>query len=183
MIPHCVDRRVMASRPAVKFRFTGTLPGERRAMFASAPPTEGGSRMPTFSRPAGRRANPAREQQRRRPARGRRSVAGRWRRPWRSGSSGGSRVRMNCACSRSPAGGAASSRRCRAPDRLARLRAAVASTAAARRRDGHRVGHALRPLPEEPAALEAEDAAPDAIEVHRDDRHVEARRRSARSRA
>ena len=29
-------------------------------------------------------------------------------------------------------------------------------------------------LPEEPAALEAEDAAPDAIQVHRDDGHVEA---------
>ena len=34
-------------------------------------------------------------------------------------------------------------------------------------------GNAHRPLPEERAALEAEDAAPDAIEVDRDDRHVE----------
>ena len=35
-------------------------------------------------------------------------------------------------------------------------------------------GNAHRPLPEEAAALEAEDAAPDAIEVDRNDRHVEA---------
>ena len=34
-------------------------------------------------------------------------------------------------------------------------------------------GNARRPLPEEPPALEAEDAAPDAIEVDRNDRHVE----------
>ena len=39
--------------------------------------------------------------------------------------------------------------------------------------DGHRVRQPLGQLPEELAALVAEDAAPDAIEVDRDDGHVE----------
>ena len=40
--------------------------------------------------------------------------------------------------------------------------------------DGDRVGNRTRHFPEEPPALEAEDAAPDAVEVHRDDRRVHA---------
>ena len=41
-------------------------------------------------------------------------------------------------------------------------------------RHGDRIGNLHGPLPEKSAALEAEDAAPDAIEIHRNDRHVEA---------
>jgi hypothetical protein len=41
-------------------------------------------------------------------------------------------------------------------------------------RDGDRPWQTLRHLPEELAALETEDAAPDAIEIDRNDRHVEA---------
>ena len=36
----------------------------------------------------------------------------------------------------------------------------------------HRIGQAVRPLPEEAAALEAEDAAPQAVEANGDDGHV-----------
>src|SRR5690242_7095482 len=38
--------------------------------------------------------------------------------------------------------------------------------------DGHRKGEATRHLPEEATAVEAEDAAPDSIEMHRNDRSV-----------
>src|SRR6202521_1625427 len=40
-------------------------------------------------------------------------------------------------------------------------------------RDGHGIRHSHRPLPEEPAALEAENAAPHAIEMDGNHRHVE----------
>ena len=53
----------IASRPAVKFRLTGTLPANDAAMLASAPPTEAGSSRPT-SRVGWRvPADGAREQQ------------------------------------------------------------------------------------------------------------------------
>ena len=38
----------IASRPAVKFRFTGTFPASDVATLASAPPTDAGSSRPTF---------------------------------------------------------------------------------------------------------------------------------------
>jgi hypothetical protein len=60
------------------------------------------------------------------------------------------------------------------------ISASRASAAVVRRRqrcaegDGHRIRHRSGRFQKKPSTLEAEDAAPDAIEVDRDDRHVEA---------
>src|SRR5262245_22841723 len=45
----------MDSRPAVKFRLTGTLPDNDTAMLASDPPTDAGNSSPTFVSLARRR--------------------------------------------------------------------------------------------------------------------------------
>ena len=50
---------VIASRPAVKFRLTGTQPAIDAAMLASAPPTDAGSRRPMVA-PGGTRRRMAR---------------------------------------------------------------------------------------------------------------------------
>ena len=47
-MPHCWMAEVMASRPAVKLRLTGTFPASNTAIFARAPPIDGGSRSPTI---------------------------------------------------------------------------------------------------------------------------------------
>ncbi len=48
-IEHWFMAASMASAPEVKFRFTGTLPAIRAAVFASAPPTDEGRSMATIS--------------------------------------------------------------------------------------------------------------------------------------
>ena len=46
VIPQRSTAPAIDSRPAVKFRFTDVLPASAVATFASAPPTDAGSRMP-----------------------------------------------------------------------------------------------------------------------------------------
>ena len=54
-IPLSATAVAIASGPAVKLRFTGTLPAVRTPMFARAPPTDAGSKTPTIvSSPARR---------------------------------------------------------------------------------------------------------------------------------
>ena len=48
LMPHWAMADAMASLPAVKFRFTGTLPAKRMAMLTSEPPTEAGKMTPTI---------------------------------------------------------------------------------------------------------------------------------------
>ena len=55
LMPDCSMARRIDSRPAVKFRLTGTLPDSDIATFASEPPTDAGSSSPTFVSPASRR--------------------------------------------------------------------------------------------------------------------------------
>ena len=45
-MPHCCTAEAMDSRPAVKFRFTGTLPAIITPVFARAPATEEGNSKP-----------------------------------------------------------------------------------------------------------------------------------------
>ena len=47
-IPHCSTAAFIASRPAVKLRFTGTTPRSVRPRLTSAPPTVEGSSTPTI---------------------------------------------------------------------------------------------------------------------------------------
>ncbi|OLC83469.1 MAG: hypothetical protein AUH72_04350 [Acidobacteria bacterium 13_1_40CM_4_65_8] len=54
-MPQRSTAAVIASRPAVKFKLTGALPAMVVAIFASAPPTDAGSRRPMRSSPAVRR--------------------------------------------------------------------------------------------------------------------------------
>ena len=62
--------------PAVKLRFTETLPASAVAMLASAPPTDAGSSRPMRVLTRGVPADPSRQQQRARPACGRSVSAG-----------------------------------------------------------------------------------------------------------
>src|SRR5437016_1813709 len=48
LISHRAIAAAIDSWPAVKLRFTGTLPASDVAMFASAPPIDPGSSRPTF---------------------------------------------------------------------------------------------------------------------------------------
>ena len=48
LISHCSMAIAIDSRPAVKFKFTGTFPASDSPRFASAPPTDAGSSNPTF---------------------------------------------------------------------------------------------------------------------------------------
>ena len=52
VMPHCAMAAAMASRPAVKFRFTGTLPAMSTARFASAAGIDAGSSNPTIACPS-----------------------------------------------------------------------------------------------------------------------------------
>ncbi len=52
VMPHCAIAAAMASRPAVKFRFTGTLPAMSTARLASAAGIDAGSSSPTIACPS-----------------------------------------------------------------------------------------------------------------------------------
>src|SRR5262245_4003786 len=53
--PDFSTARAIDSRPAVKFRLTGTLPASDTAMLANEPPTDAGRRRPMWVSPARRR--------------------------------------------------------------------------------------------------------------------------------
>ncbi len=77
LMPHCSIASAIDSRPAVKFRFTGTRAGERDRDVRERAADRRRQQQADHLFAAAVRANPARQQQRRRPACGRRSAPGR----------------------------------------------------------------------------------------------------------
>ena len=169
------DRRVHGFAAGGEVQIHRDLPAieTRRGWPARRRPTAAAARRSSLARRC--RAASA-QQHARRSAPRRRSVRGRWNRPWRSGASSCARARMKRTGSvSSPRHAVARPRRWPVPGSPAAPRARVASAGMRRaERDRHRIRNALGPLPEKLAALETEDAAPQAIQMHRNHR---ARRR------
>ena len=98
-MPHCCDGRSHRFAPAVKFRFTGTLPARRTAMLASAPPTRGGQdHADHLSRAAQWLRSQRAQQQAADQASCRRSARCRWCRPCRIANQRRLAISMNLAC-------------------------------------------------------------------------------------
>ena len=164
----------IASGPMVKLRLTGTLPASSSAMFASAAPTDAGSSTPTL-RLAGGSAWSSLRASRNAPVSA-----------WPKVTVWPERIRH-----REAAPGMLGLRREAAVHQVdllapvaegiaAHLQQLLPHVPGARRRrqrlperDGDRIEEPRRPFPEELAFLEAEDAAPHLVEMHRDDRHLE----------
>ena len=187
LMPHRSIAAAIDSRPGGEVQVDRrSCPPATAPMFASAPPTDAGSSRPTCDSSGSAAADPAREQQR-----ADQRAAERQRLAWSQSAMQNDRQLMLRGPDELPAERLRPPAGARIADGRSRASCSASRTSAAVVVDGSGAPNATvtgygtrdRPLPEEPAALEAEDAAPDAIEVDRHDRARRGRRRSARTRA